>query len=57
VEKIRSLLEWQQELLEDMSEEIEAESDADFNAVLRRLDDVREQQKKLTDELKQRDIY
>lgn len=57
VEKIRSLLEWQQELLEDVSEEIDGESDADLDAVRRCLEDVRKRQEEISDELEQRTIY
>jgi hypothetical protein len=56
VEEIRSLLEWQQEYLEDMGEEIK-KNDADFDAVIPLLEDVRERQEEISDELEQRVIY
>ncbi|MDB9233353.1 hypothetical protein [Halorubrum ezzemoulense] len=57
IERIRELLEDQQRLLEELTEEIDAEDDSDLDAVIHFLEDVRERQEEVSDELEREIIY
>ena len=56
-DRIREILEYQQSLLEDLNEKIDAEGNAHLDEVTRLFDDLRDSQDEIVAELEQRVIH
>ena len=56
-DRIREILEYQQSLLEDLNEKIDAEGNSDLDEVTRLFDDLRDSQDEIVAELEQRVIH